>query len=110
MRSEDIDAAGKISNRPCHSQDAMHRARRELQQIDSVLQHFLILSGEPVHGILFRLIEMRVAATDATLLYFARTDHIAVFTGRRIGRSSAGGMDGHVTPSVETMDRFQLCD
>lgn len=62
MRGKNIGAARKIGDGPRHSQDAMHRTRRELQQIDRVLQHCLIFAGEPADRIRSRLIEMRIAA------------------------------------------------
>ena len=45
MRPKNIRTTSKISNRPRHPQDAMHRSRRQLQQVDGVFQHRLILGG-----------------------------------------------------------------
>ena len=68
----------------------MHRSCGQLQQIDRVLQHRLIVRRESAHGIRFRLIEMRIATPRTMSLHFARTNHartnhIAAFTGWRIG-------------------------
>lgn len=89
MRPKNIRTSTKISNRPRHSQNAMHRPRRKLQQINRVFQHRLIIRREPTHGIRFRLIKMRVATPCALSLYFTRTDDtcandITGFTRRRI--------------------------
>ena len=65
MRAKNIGAAGKIGDGPRHAQDAVHRTRGELQQINRVLQHRLIFGGEPAHGIRTRLIEMRVTSPGA---------------------------------------------
>jgi hypothetical protein len=90
MRAENICAARKIRNRPRHPQNAMHRSRRELQQIDRVFEHRLIVRCEPTHRIRFRLVEMRIAAACALPLHFAClhdacAHDIAGFAGRRIG-------------------------
>lgn len=90
MRAKDVGTAGKISNRPRHSQDAMHRTRRELKQVDRVFEHRLIVRCEPTRCIRSRLIEMRVAAAGALQLNLACADdasahHIAAFTGRGVG-------------------------
>lgn len=90
MRPKNIRATRKISNRTRHPQNAMHRPRRKLQQIDRILQHRLIIRREPAHRIRFRLIKMRVASSRTTLLDFTRTNHtcahhIAGFTRWRIG-------------------------
>ena len=89
MRPKNVGTTGKIRNRPRHPQNAMHRTRRQLQQIDRVLQHRLIFGGEPADRIGARLIEMRVAATGALQLNLARTDDagvddIAGFARRRV--------------------------
>ncbi len=73
-----------------HAQNAVHRARRKLQQIDRVLQHRLIPVCQPADRIRTRLIEMGVAATGTMLLNFSRAHHatandVAAFAGRRIG-------------------------
>ena len=90
MWPKDIGTTSKISNRPRHPQNAMHRPRRQLQQINRVLQHRLIIRRKPAHRIRLRLIEMRIAAPSALPLHFARTNdacthNIAGFTGWRIG-------------------------
>jgi hypothetical protein len=89
MRAKDVSATSKISNSPRDAQNPMHRTRRELQQVDRVLQHRLIIRRKPTHRIRFRLIKMRIAASSALPLDFARTDHtrtnhIAALTRRRI--------------------------
>ena len=90
MRPKNIGTSSKISNRPRHPQNAMHRTRRQLQQIDRVLQHRLIVRRESAHRISFRLIEMRIAVPRTVSLNFARTNHtcanhITGFTRWRIG-------------------------
>ena len=90
MRPKNLRTTSKISNRPRHPQYAMHRPRRELQQIDRVLEHRLIIRRKPADRIRFRLIEMRVAAPGALSLdfartYDARTYDIAGFPRRCIG-------------------------
>jgi hypothetical protein len=90
MRSKNVGAPRKIRNRPRHPQNAMHRTRGKLQQIDRVLQHRLIVRCESADRVRFRLIEMRVAASRALALYFAcahdtGADGVAGFAGRCIG-------------------------
>lgn len=75
MRAEDVGAAGEIGDRPRHSQNAMHRASRKLQQVDRVLQHRLVLGREPADGIGLRLVEPGVDAAGALLLPCPRLHH-----------------------------------
>jgi hypothetical protein len=90
MRPKNICTSSKISNRPRHPQNAVHRPRRQLQQIDRILQHRLIVRFKPADRIRLRLIKMRIAAPRTMSLNFARTNHtcthhVAGFTGWRIG-------------------------
>ncbi len=90
MRAEDVGAARQIGDRPRHAQDAMHGPCRELQQVDRVFEHRLILRRESAHRVRLRLIQMRVAASGTLSLHLARTDHtcayhIAGFTRRCVG-------------------------
>ena len=110
MRAEDIDATGKIGNRPRHPQDAMHRSRRQLQQVDGVFQHRLIVRREAAHGIGAGLIEMRVAASGALYLYFARADDacthdLAGFAGRRIGTQFRGRQSRDFDVQVDAFEQ-----
>jgi DNA-binding transcriptional regulator YiaG len=86
----DIGAPSKISDRPRYLHNAVHRTRRQLQQIDRVFQHGLIVRREPAHRVGFRLIEMRVAAARPLSLHLACThdasaNHVAGFAGRCVG-------------------------
>jgi hypothetical protein len=110
MRPKNVCTTTKISNRPRHPKDAMHRTRRQLQQINRILQHRLIIRRKPAHRIRFRLIKMRVAASGALLLYFARTNHtcanhIAAFTRRRIGPQFGRRQSRHFDMQVDTFEQ-----
>lgn len=90
MRAKDVGTTRKISNRPRDAQNAMHRARGELQQVDRVLQHRLIVGREPAGGVGLRLVEPGIDATGALQLARPRLHHalahgVAGFAGRRIG-------------------------
>jgi hypothetical protein len=111
MRSKNVSTTRKVRNRPRHPQDAMHRTRRELQQIDRVLQHRLIVRCEPTHRVRFRLIEMRVAAAGALSLHLscthdAGTHDIAGFAGRCVGAQFGGRQSGHFEMQVDAFEQL----
>jgi hypothetical protein len=90
MRAEDVGAAGEIRDRPRHAEDAVHRACGELQQVDRVLQHRLVLGREAAGGVGLRLVEPRVDAAGALQLPRPRLHHafahgVAGFARRRVG-------------------------
>jgi hypothetical protein len=90
MRPKNVGTASKIGNRPRHAQDAMHRTCAELQQVDRVLQHRLIVRREPADGVGLRLVQPRVDATGALQLPRPRLHHalahgVTGFTRRRVG-------------------------
>lgn len=110
MRSEDVRAPRKIRDRPCHAKNAVHRPRRQLQQIDRVLEHRLIVRCESADGIRFRLIEMRVAASGALSLDFTRahdagTHDIAGFTGRCVGAQFGRRQSRHFEMQVDAFEQ-----
>jgi hypothetical protein len=110
MRSKNIGAASEIGNSPRHAQNAMHRTRRKLQQVNRALQHPLIIRRKTTHRIRFRLIEMRIAAPRTMSLHFARTNHtrtnyFAGFTRRRIGSQFGGRQSRHFHMQIDTFEQ-----
>lgn len=110
MRPKNVGATSKISNRPRHPQNAMHRPRRQLQQINRVFQHRLIVRRESTDRIRFRLIKMRVAVSGALPLHFARTNHacahhITGFTRRRIGSQFRRWQSRHFHMKIDTFEQ-----
>jgi hypothetical protein len=111
MRPKNVSTTTKISNRPRHPQNAMHRSRRQLQQINRILQHRLIIRRKPAHCIRFRLIEMRIATSCALLLNFtrmdhARTHHIAALARRRIGPQFRRRQSRHFHMQIDTLEQW----
>ena len=90
VRPEDVVAAGQIGERPRHAQDPMHRARRELQQVDRVLEHRLVVRRESADGLGLRLIEAGVEPARTPQLGCAgaddaAADRLAGFARWRVG-------------------------
>jgi hypothetical protein len=68
MRTKNLGTACKIRDRLRNAQDAMHRTRGELQQVDRALQHRLVLRREPAGRVGLRLVEPGVDAAGALQL------------------------------------------
>lgn len=110
MCGENDLAIRKIGNRTRHPQNAMHRPRRKLQQIDRILQHRLIIRRKPTHCICFRLIKMRIATPRTMSLNFARTNHtranhITGFTGRCIGSQFRRRQSRHFDVQINAFEQ-----